>query len=413
MFRYKGKETDPQIIAKELGVDSVLTGRIVQRGDNLTISVNMVDTRNGKSLWGEQYERKMSELLQTQREITAEITNKLQLKLSGESEQKLAKKYTDNNEAYQLYLKGRFHLNKRTFESLKQAVEFYRQAVEKDPNYALAYSGLAETYAIFPLWSVASPKDSMPQAKAAALRALELDDSLAEAHAALGLYLHYFEFDRSGAEKEMRRAIELNPNYATAHEWLAVDVLTALKRFDEAVAEIKRAEELDPLSSVTATNAGYTLVFARRYDEAIAQLKRVLNLDPNYAYTLYTLGYALDGKGLHDEAVVEYRKSLALNDDPFAKALLARSLAKSGKRGEAMKLVEQLKSDSAKRYIANYCLAIAYTALGEKEEALILLEKDIAERSSFVSYSAGEPALDDLRDDPRFKDLLKRMNLPE
>ncbi len=215
------------------------------------------------------------------------------MQLSGESEQKLARRDTESNEAYQLYLKGRFHLNQRTTESLKQAVVFYRQAIEKDPNFALAWSGLAATYAIFPIWSVGPPKDSMPQAKAAALRALELDDSLAEAHAALGLYLHYYEFDRAGAEKEMRRAIQLNPNYATAHEWLAVDILTSLKRFDEAVAEIKRA------------------------------------------------------------------------------------------------------------------------ALGEKEEALMLLEKDLAERSSFVSYSAGEPALDDLRDDPRFKALLKRMNLPE
>ena len=413
VFRYRGKETDPQVVAKQLEVDSVMTGRMVKRGDHLTISVELVDVRNDTTLWGEQYERKMSDLLATQREIAAEITNKLRVELSGESEQNLAKRDTDSNEAYQLYLKGRFHLNQRTNESLKRAVIFYRQAIEKDPNFALAYSGLAATYAIFPIWSVGLPKDSMPQAKAAALRALELDDSLAEAHAALGLYLHYFEFDRAGGEKEMRRAIQLNPNYATAHEWLAVDILTALKRFDEAVAEIKRAEELDPLSSVVGTNAGYTLVFARRYDEAIAQLKRVLTLDPNYAYALYTLGYAFDGKGMYAEAIVEYRRSLALNDDPFAKALLVRSLAKSGKRDEALKLVAQLKADSAQRYVSHYCLAIAYTALGEKEEALMLLEKDLAERSSFVSYSAGEPALDDLRDDPRFKALLKRMNLPE
>jgi eukaryotic-like serine/threonine-protein kinase len=413
VFRYKGKDTDLQTIAGELNVQAILTGRVVQRGDQLTLSLELVDVSKDSVIWTESYNRKQSDIVSLQSEIAKDVSTNLKAKLSGAAETKVTKTGTADPEAYQAYLKGRFHLNKRTIESLKQAAEFYRQAVEKDPNYALAYSGLAETYAIFPLWSIASSRDSMPQAKAAALRALEIDDSLAEAHAALGLYLHYFEFDRSGGEKEMRRAIELNPNYATAHEWLAVDILTALKRFDEAVAEIRRAEELDPLSSVTATNAGYTLVFARRYTEAIAQLKRVLNLDPNYAYALYTLGYALDGKGMYAEAIVEYRKSLALNDDPFAKALLARALAKSGKRGEALQLIEQLKSDSAKRYVANYCLAIAYAALGEKEEALVLLEKDIAERSSFVSYSAGEPALDDLRDDPRFRDLLRRMNLPE
>jgi tetratricopeptide (TPR) repeat protein len=272
---------------------------------------------------------------------------------------------------------------------------------------------LAQTYVLFPFYGIASPKASMPQAKAAALRALGIDDSLAEAHAALGKYLLFFEFDRAGGEKELRRAIELNPNYATAHHWLGLDLLTVLKRFDEAIPEMKRAEELDPLSPVISADAGLALVYARRYDEAIAQTKRALSLDPNFFNARYTLGYAYDGKRLYAEAIAEYRKALALNDDPYAKAFLVRSLAKSGRRADALKLVEELKSESATRYVPNYCLAMAYTALGEKEEAFALLEKDIAEHSSFVSVLAVEPALDDLRDDQRFKAMLRRLNLPQ
>jgi TolB-like protein/Flp pilus assembly protein TadD len=413
VMRYKGQAVDPKKIAAELGVQAILFGRLMQRGESFSISVELIDAETNTTLWGEQYERKMSELLATQREITAEITNKLQLKLSGESGKKLEKNYTNSNEAYQLYLKGRFYLNKRTTESLRQAAEFFRQAVEKDPNYSLAYSGLAETYAIFPIWSVAPPKDTMPQAKAAAQRALELDETVAQAHLALALYLNYFEFDRSGAERAARRAIELEPNYATPHEFLAVDLLSPMMRFDEAVSEINRAEELDPLSSPIGTNAGWVLIDARRFDDAIARLKRVLSVNPNYPYAMYVTGFALDGKGLYEEAAVEYRKSLALNDDPFVKGLLARALAKSGKRSEALAMIAELRSESKKRYVPNYPLAIAAIAIGDKNEALDLLEKDIDERSPFVSYIASQFVVDDLRGDPRFREMLRRLNLPE
>ena len=413
VFRYKGKETNPQTIGKELNVQAILNGRVVQRGDQLTLNLELVDAQTENVIWSEQYNRKTADLVSLQSEIARDVSSKLKTKLSGADEAKVTKTYTASPEAYQLYLKGRFYWNKRTIESLKQAVEFYKQATEKDPNYALAYSGLAETYVLFPLYSVASPKDSMPQAREAAMRALEIDDSLAEAHGSLGKYLFYFNFDRAGGEKEFRRAIELNPNYATARQWLAFDVLTNMKRFDEAISEVKRAEELDPLSSVISTDVGNVLIFARRYDEAIAQLKRALLLDSNFQYARYTLGYAFDGKGLYAEAIAEYRKALDLGDEPYVKALLAHSLAKSGGRGEAMKLVEQLKADATKRYVPNYCLVIAYTALGEKDEALARLEQDIAERSSYASFCASEPALDDLRGDPRFKEMLKRLNLPE
>ncbi|MBK9528650.1 MAG: protein kinase [Acidobacteria bacterium] len=236
VMRYKGASTDVAKIASELGVDAVMTGRLTKRGDNLNITVELVDARTNKSLWGEQYERKLSELLTTQREIVAEIVGKLQLKLSGESEQKLAKKYTDNNEAYQLYLQGRYHWNKRQIPEFEKAIVFFKQAIEKDPNYALAYSGLADTYSQFPTYGDFRPKDYMPQAKQAALKALELDPNLAEAHASLAIVLLYYEYDFSGAEKAFKRAIELDPNYPTAHQWYA-ELLSASGRHDEAIRE--------------------------------------------------------------------------------------------------------------------------------------------------------------------------------
>jgi serine/threonine-protein kinase len=412
VFRYKGKETDPNIVAKELGVDSVLTGRITQRGESLTISVNLVDTRNSKSLWGEQYERKMSELLQTQREIADEITNKLQLKLSGEGEQKLARKYTDNNEAYQFYLKGRYQWNKRTGESLKQSVEYYRQAIEKDPNYALAFSGLAETYLLFSGYDVAPANDSMPLAKAAALRALEIDDSLAEAHSALGYYLTRYEFDLDRSEKEFRRAIELKPDYATAHQWFAAN-LTVVRRFDEALAEMRLAEELDPLSPDIGTDLGATLVFARRYDEAIAQLKRTLVRHPNFSRTHSYLGWAYGAKGMYAEAIAEARTALELNNSFFIKGYLALWLARSGNRDEALKILTELKKAASEGYVRPSTLAVVYIGLGDKVEALNQLETEVSSRSLNAIYLAVLPEVDDLRSEPRFKAMVKRMNLPE
>jgi len=413
VFRYKGKDTNTQTIGKELNVQAILNGRVVQRGDQLTLNLELVDAQTENVIWSEQYNRRQADLVSLQSEIARDVSGKLKIKLSGADEAKVAKSYTTNTEAYQLYLKGRYHWNKRTGESVKQAVEFYRHAIEKDSNYALAYSGLAEAHVLFPQFSVALPKDSAPLAKATALRALALDDSLAEAHTALGEYLNYFEWDRVGAEKEFRRAIELNPNYATAHNWLGIDLLAPTKRFDEAIAELRRAEELDPLSPMIGANLGVAILFTRRYDEAIAQYKRVLSLDPNFAFARFNLGGAFHSKGLYAEAINEYRKALELSDDPFTKGFLALSLAKSGQLDEATRLLNQLKLESAQRYVPSYAIAIVFIGLNEKDEAIKWLEKDVAERSFYASYYAVSPELDDLRSDPRFKDLLKRMNLPE
>jgi len=412
VFRYKGKATDAKTIGKELNVQAILNGRVVQRGDQLTLSLELVDVQTENVLWSQQYVRKQTDLVTLQSEIARDVSSKLKSRLSGADVAKVEKNYTANPEAYQLYLKGKFYWNKRTGESLKQAVELYQQALEKDPNYALAYSGLAETYVLFSSYDVAPATDSMPQAKAAALRALAIDDSLAEAHTALGFYLSNYEWDRDGSEKEYRRAIELKPNYATAHHWLGAD-LVYLKRFDDSLLELRRGEELDPLSPIIGTNLGDTLVFARRYDEAIAQYKRTIVRNPSFSYVHRALGWAYGSKGMYPDAVAETRTSLELNNGSAGKGYLGLWLAKSGKRDKALKLLEELKQESARGYVQNYNFALIYLGLGDKAEALNYLERHMSSRAETANTYAVAPELDDLRSEPRFKEMLKRMNLPE
>lgn len=410
VFYYKGKETSPRKIGEELGVQAVLLGRVGGRGDDLKLNLELVNTHTQNVIWSEQYDRKQSDLIRLQSEIAKDVSAKLKSKLSGADEAKVTKTSTANPEAYQLYLKGRFQWNKRTGESLRQAVEYFNQAIEKDPNYALAYSGLAESYTLFSNYSVAPPLEAMPKAKAAALRAIELDDSLAETHVALGIYYSLFAWNQPIAEKEFKRAIELNPNYATAHQQYGIECLTAMKRFDEAVAEAKRAEELDPLSPIIGADLGQILSRARQFDEAIAQLNKVIQLDQNFWVAYWYLGQVYHGKGQYAEAVAAYRKGLALSgDSPLIKALLIRSLTKTGERDEAVKLLGELQAESKSRFISNSLLAIAYGGVGEKDKAFAYLEKDIAERGSRPPQIAVSPVWDDLRDDPRFAEMVRRV----
>ena len=412
VFRYKGKEADAKTVGKELNVQAILNGRVVQRGDQLTLSLELVDAMTENVIWSQQYNRRQTDLVTLQSEIARDVSNKLKTKLSGADVANVEKTYTTDPEAYQLYLKGKFFWNKRTGESLKQASEYYRQAIEKDPNYALAYSGLAETYVLFSSYDVAPANDSMPQAKAAALRALEIDDSLAEAHTALGFYLSNYEWDRDASEKEYRRAIELKPNYPTAHHWLGSD-LSNVKRFDDSIAELRLAEELDPLSQIIGTNLADTLVFARRYDEAIAQYKRILVRNPNFEYAHVALSRVYGSAGRYPEAIAETHKALELNNGSSTKGYLGLWLTRSGKRDEALKMLRELKQEATRDYVQGYTFALIYIGLGDKAEALNWLEKHMTDRSETDNTYAVTPELDDLRSEPRFKEMLKRMNLPD
>ena len=412
VFRYKGKEIDLKQVATELGVQALLTGRVVQQGDRLTLSVELIDGLKENAIWGNKYDRRSTELVSLQSELARDVSNKLKAKLSSDDIAKVERNYTADSEAYQLYLKGKFHWNNRTGDALKQAADLYRQAIAKDPNYALAYSGLAETYVLFSSYGVASAPDSMPQAKAAAMRALEIDEQLAEAHTALGFYLSNYEWDRVGAEKEYRRAIELRPDYATAHHWLGTD-LGSVKRVDDSLAQMKRAEELDPLSAIIGTNLGDMLRVARRYDEAITQYKRVLARNPNFSYGHLALGRAYGLKGMYQEAIAETRKSLELNPGSTDIGWLGYWTARAGMRDEASRILAELKEESTRRYIPNDAFGMVYLGLGEKQQALDHLEKHMMDRAETANGYAVDPELDDLRAEPRFKAMLKRMNLPE
>jgi TolB-like protein/Flp pilus assembly protein TadD len=419
VMRYKGKETDVAKIASELGVDAVMTGRLTKRGDNLNITVELVDARTNKSLWGEQYERKLSELLTTQREIVAEIVDKLQLKLSGESEQKLAKKYTDNNEAYQLYLQGRFHWNKRNIAEFEKAVVFFKQAIEKDPNYALAYSGLADTLGLFPTFGDFRAKDYRPQAKQASLKALELDPNLAEAHASFGRIILDYEYDFAGAERSFKRAIELDPKYATAHQWYA-ELLSDTRRDDEAVREITKAIELDPFSM--AINIWLTVHLTRvgRFDEALLQNNKTNELFPNENrfHSNNSSVYAAQGK--FDQAVEEHLlRAKANNAKPDDLVKLKKAFEKGGWDGfgriRQQIQIEELTTKQAKdpRYVKAMDFAVAFGFGKDTEKTIEYLNKAYEERDERLLNLKVNKIWDFVRDDPRFKELVRKVGIAE
>src|ERR1700754_240241 len=411
VMHYKGKGADLKTVAGELGVRSVMTGRVAQRGDNLTISVELVDVTNNKSLWGEQYERKMSDLLTTQREIAAAITQKLQLKLSG-SETGLTKKYTDNNEAYQLYLKGRFYWNKRDEQNLKKAIEQFKAAVEKDPNFALAFVGLADSYVLLPFYSNATASDVTPQAKAYAERALEIDDSLGEAHASLG-YVNRLLWNLPEAEKDLKRAIELNPNYATAHKYYG-NCLAEVGRFDEALAEYKRAQELEPLSLIISANLAEVYLTTGDLKTAVEQCQRAIDLDPNWYYIRHLLSLVYLKQGRNAEAVAEVEKSVELSKRQSAPlGVLGYVYAMVGKRSEAAALIEELKQRYAEGRANGYDITRVYLGLDDRNQAFVWLEKDFQTRNATMPGFLYSPPLDSLRGDARFKDLANRIGLPE
>ena len=409
VFRYKGQQPDPKLVGRELGVRAVMTGRVSQRGDTLSVSVYLVDARDNSQVWGEQYNRRISDLLAVQEEIAKQVSDRLQLRLTGEDKERVSKHFTDDPEAYQLYLRGRFYWSKRTKEGLHKGIEYFKQAIEKDPGYAQAYAGMADCYAILVELEGSSPKEIYPLVAAAAQKAIELDDTLAEAHTSLAAAYEY-EWDWPKAEEQYRRAIEMNPNYATAHHWYAAYLISRL-RSDEAIREIKQAQELDPLSLIINTSLGRVLYGARQYDRAVEQLKKTIDMDSNFAEAHFQIAMVYEQKRMYAEALAEYQKAIELYQDPTMTAWPARIYALTGRRTDAERVLAQLKELSKQKYVSPYPLATVYVALGEKDKAFEYLEKVYDERSYYVVFLNIDSALDGLRTDARFQDLLRRIRI--
>lgn len=410
VFRYKGQEVDPIEVGNALDVRAVMLGRVLQLGEQLVIKAELVDVADGSHLWGAQYNRQPADILAVQDEISGEIYEKLRLRLTGDHKQRLIKRYTDNTEAYQLYLKGRFHTSKATREGLQKGIEYFTEAISVDPTYALAYSGLAEAY--YGLSSAhLPPNEAMPKARAAAMKALEMDDTLAEAHASLGLVKVFYEWDWDGAEKEYRRAIELNPGYASAHHWYGW-YLALMGRLDQATGEMKSAQELDPLSLEITSDLGLSFFFARQYDRAVEQFRKALEMEQNFIWARFFIGWAYEQQGLIDEAITEYRRAAQVEDALVIKAALGHAYAVGGKMDEAEAILAELQLLSKTKHVSPYDFALMYTALGEHEKTFECLEQAYENRSEALVWLKVDPRLDPLRARPEFISLMRRVGLP-
>jgi DNA-binding SARP family transcriptional activator/Tfp pilus assembly protein PilF len=412
VFRYKGRELDPQEVGGHLGVRAVLTGRVMQRGDRLNIQTELVDVADGSQLWGEQYDRRSADIFEVQEEIAREIAGKLRLRLSGEEEGRLTRRYTENAEAYRLYLKGRYHWNKRTAESLGKGLECFRQAIELDPDYALAYAGMSDCYAFLGdvgLTAIPS-REAFSRAREAAEKALGIDGELAEAHSSLAhVLLHEFHWPE--AEKAFRRATELSPNDAVAHQWYAYYLLFH-GRDDEAVAEAARGLELDPLSLTANGDMGQVLYYTRRYDAAVEQYRKGIELEPNFYRQHLWLGWAYEQKRMYEEALAEFRKARTLSeDDTEALASLGCVFALSGETGAASSVLAELVELSPRKYVSPYNMALLHLRLGERDKAFEWLYRAYRERAEWMIYLGVDPRFDDLRADPRFAWVLRRIGL--
>ena len=411
VMRYRDKASDVAAVAKDLGVDAVLSGRLLLLGEDLTISVELIDARNMELVWKEQYERKMSDLLATQREIATTLTQKMQLKLAG-NEKGIAKKYTSSSEAYQLYMKGRYHWSRRGKADLLKAVESYQAAIKLDPNFALAYAGIAEAYNSLAKNPHLSPNESVPLAKAAAMRALELDPELQQAHSALADSLAIYDWDWAAAEKHFKKAIELDPNVSYTHLVYGGSYLSAVNKPEEALLHEQRSVELEPLSLINNAVLVSGYINARQYEKALGQARATRDLDPSFPFTRHWLGLALVVNGSPDEAIALCSEPVS---DPsvawLSTVVLAHAYAKSGRRAEAELQIQKLREYSRSFYIRTYYLASVYALLGDRDKAFAELEQSLRDRDAYLGRARVDPFMDPIRDDPRFNDLLRRMGL--
>jgi serine/threonine protein kinase len=411
VFHYKGKETNAQTIGKELNVQAILNGRVVQRGDDLVLYLELVDAQTGNRIWGDQYNKKLANLISLQTEIARDVSDKLRVRLSGADEQRLVKNYTENVEAYQLYLRGRYHWNKRTAKDLQKSIEYFNQTVAVDPSYALAYAGLADSYAILPFYSNTKSAEAFPKAKAATTKALEIDDSLVEAHTSLAHIRMWYEWDWSGAERDFKKAIELNSNYPTAHQWYSLH-LSFQERHQEALTEIKRAYELDPFSLSINLNMGVVYLNARQYDEAIEQFYKTLEMNPDLFQAHLFLADAYEQKGMYEEAATAFEKVITLSGGSVEMAAGLRNGYKaSGERGYFQEKLKLLEGRWRREKEGAYQIAEVHASLGEQDRALEWLEKAYEMHDMSLVNLRVTSKFDVLRSNPRFQDLLRRVGL--
>lgn len=411
-FRYKGKEADAQAVGRELGVQALLMGRVAQRGDNLSISAELVDARANRLLWGEQYNRKRSDILAVQEEIAKEISEKLRLRLTGEDQKQLTRGKTAKPEAYERYLMGRYLWNKRRGDAIEKSIEYFNQAIAIDPNYALAYAGLADSYVLLSNYTPTHPKEAYPKAMAAATMALAINDKLAEAHTTLAYIKENYEWDLGGAETEFKRGIELNPNYPTGHQWYG-EYLSVVGRHEEAIGEFKKALELDPLSLVIHRELGNTLLFAGQHDQAIEQLRKTFDIDSSFPIHR-DLGWAYTQKAMYGEAIAQFQTGISSYGEASLKLSgLGYTYAVSGKRSEALKVLERLEELSQRVYVPPTHVAAVYAGLGDKDKAFQWLEKAYRERDEGLIYLNVAPPWVSLRSSSQFTDLTRRIGLPQ
>jgi len=412
--RYKSSPDNLPQIAKELGVANILEGSVQKSQDQVRVNVQLINAATDAHLWADSFDRKLIDIFAVESEIAAKVADILKAKLTGAEQDAISMQPTRNTEAYQLYLKGRFFWNKRTGPDLQKAINYFKQAIEKDPGYALAYVGLGDSYILLSGFGAAPPQDSFPLAEAAAKKALEIDDNLAEAHATLGFILCVHHLNFADSIREFERAIALNPNYATAHHWFGDGPLLAVGQFDRAIAEGKRAVELDPLSVIITADLGADFLVARRYDEAIDQFHKAIDLDPRFYYAHWNLAQALEMKGDLRGALTEYKKAVELDDDPFVLALLGQAYAKVGQRDEALKILAQLPQIAAHRYVPSYSFALLHMALGEKDQAIEWLERSYHDGAGLdIIFLKVDPMLDPLQKEPRFQALVQKVFAPK
>ncbi|MFB0566278.1 MAG: protein kinase [Candidatus Aminicenantaceae bacterium] len=414
VFRYKGKEIDPQAVGQELGVDAVLVSQMNRHGDELILSVELMKVQDNSRIWGNRYRRKISEIFVVQEEITNSITENLRLSLTGEELERMTKRYTDNSEAFVAYSKGRFFWNKRTEEDLKRSIGYFEQAIQIDPNFALAYTGLSHSYLLLPEYGIFPPKEAYPIVKEAAQRALDIDPMLAEAHVSLAQIKRRYDYDWIAAERKYKRAIEIDPNYSTAHHWYAYDLM-CIGRFDEAILEMRRAHELDPLSLVINRNLGQVYYRAGHYEEAIEALHKTLEMDPNFSFTHFHLGSTYLHMSMYEEALSEFRleQEITQSLSQRVEAWIGVVYAKMGEKEKALNILKEIEKKSKDTYISQTSVAILHFALGDKDQGFEWLEKAYEEYDSWLRLLKTDPIFNGIRPDPRYITLLRKMGLEE